>query len=214
VEEQLETLEENIEAPVERRPTARALVASDTDLPPSVAAAMGKSPPWSARVGATVHLTYLNTEGLITALSSSDAEVQVGSVRVRVRLTDIEKPKDKDGGAGTKGGERRAMGHHDDDQRGAWGAAAPPSAPVRSSPGIELSLRGKLVEDGLDELERYLEKAYAAGLPFVRIVHGKGTGRMRTAVRAALKESPYVSSFEFGNDREGGDGVTVATLSR
>jgi DNA mismatch repair protein MutS2 len=64
------------------------------------------------------------------------------------------------------------------------------------SPGLELNLRGKLVEDGLEELERYLERAYSAGLLFVRIVHGKGTGRMRDAVRNALKSSPYVASFE------------------
>ena len=63
-------------------------------------------------------------------------------------------------------------------------------SPLASSPGMEISLRGKLVEDGLDELERYLEKAYAAGLPFIRIVHGKGTGRMREAVRVALKSKP------------------------
>jgi DNA mismatch repair protein MutS2 len=77
---------------------------------------------------------------------------------------------------------------------------------------MEVNLRGKLVEDGLDELDRYLEKAYAAGLPFVRIVHGKGTGRMREAVRAALKEHPYVSSFEEADEKEGGAGVTIANL--
>ena len=79
---------------------------------------------------------------------------------------------------------------------------------------MEISLRGKLVEDGLDELEQYLEKAYAAGLPFVRIVHGKGTGRMREAVRAHLKKHPYVSSFEEAGDNEGGAGVTVAKLEK
>jgi DNA mismatch repair protein MutS2 len=77
---------------------------------------------------------------------------------------------------------------------------------------MEISLRGKLVEDGLDELERYLEKAYASGLPFVRIVHGKGTGRLREAVRAALKTSPLVSSFEEAPDNEGGAGVTIAHM--
>jgi DNA mismatch repair protein MutS2 len=46
----------------------------------------------------------------------------------------------------------------------------------------------------------------------VRIVHGKGTGRMREAVRTALKSSPYVGSFEEGGDKEGGAGVTVARL--
>ena len=83
-----------------------------------------------------------------------------------------------------------------------------------ASPGIELNLRGKLVEDGLDDLERYLEKAYSAGLLFVRIIHGKGTGKMREAVRDALKSSPYVSSFEEPKDAEGGAGVTVASIAK
>lgn len=83
-----------------------------------------------------------------------------------------------------------------------------------SSPGLELNLRGKLVDEGLDEMERYLERAYSAGLLFVRIIHGKGTGRMREAVRAALKDSPYVSSFEEPKDSEGGAGVTVAKIAK
>ena len=82
------------------------------------------------------------------------------------------------------------------------------------SPGIELNLRGKLVEDGLEELDRYLERAYSSGLLFVRIVHGKGTGRLRDAVRNALKSSPYVASFEEPKDNEGGAGVTVAKMAK
>jgi DNA mismatch repair protein MutS2 len=82
------------------------------------------------------------------------------------------------------------------------------------SPGLELNLRGKLVEEGLEELERYLERAFSAGLLFVRIVHGKGTGRMREAVRNALKQSPYVTSFEEPKDNEGGAGVTVAKIAK
>jgi DNA mismatch repair protein MutS2 len=82
------------------------------------------------------------------------------------------------------------------------------------SPGIELNLRGKLVEDGLEELDRYLERAYSSGLLFVRIVHGKGTGKLREAVRNALKESPYVASYEEPKDNEGGAGVTVAKMAK
>jgi len=82
------------------------------------------------------------------------------------------------------------------------------------SPGIELNLRGKLVEDGLEELERYLERAYSSGLLFVRIVHGKGTGKLREAVRNALKSNPYVASFEEPKDNEGGAGVTVAKMAK
>ena len=77
-----------------------------------------------------------------------------------------------------------------------------------------MNLRGKLVEDGLEELDRYLERAYSSGLLFVRIVHGKGTGRMRDAVRSALKESPYVASYEEPKESEGGAGVTVAKMAK
>ena len=51
-----------------------------------------------------------------------------------------------------------------------------------------------------------------AGLPFVRIIHGKGTGKLRQEVRSALLIHPQVASFEEGGDKEGGEGVTVAKL--
>jgi DNA mismatch repair protein MutS2 len=81
------------------------------------------------------------------------------------------------------------------------------------SPGIELDLRGQRAEDALDMLDRYLEKAYMSGLPFVRIIHGKGTGKLRQEVRAALKDHPQVASFEEGGPKEGGEGVTVVKLA-
>lgn len=80
------------------------------------------------------------------------------------------------------------------------------------SPGIELDLRGQRADEALDQLERYLDAAYLARLPYVRIIHGKGTGRLRQAVREALGPHPHVSSFEAGGVSEGGDGVTVAKL--
>ncbi|MDD2921757.1 MAG: Smr/MutS family protein, partial [Anaerolineales bacterium] len=80
------------------------------------------------------------------------------------------------------------------------------------SPGMEVDLRGLMAEDALDKLERYLEQAFLSGLPFVRIIHGKGTGRLRQAVREALRGHAYVNTFEEGGDKEGGEGVTVAKL--
>ncbi len=80
------------------------------------------------------------------------------------------------------------------------------------SPGLELDLRGPRAEDAVVDLERYLENAYLAGLPWVRIIHGKGTGKLRQAVREVLSHHPNVKSFESGGDKEGGEGVTVAKL--
>ena len=60
---------------------------------------------------------------------------------------------------------------------------------MRESPGIEFDMRGERVEEGLARLERYLDNAYMARLPFVRIIHGKGTGALRDAVRKLLRGS-------------------------
>jgi DNA mismatch repair protein MutS2 len=87
-----------------------------------------------------------------------------------------------------------------------------PSSLHAASPGMELDLRGQRAEDALEMLDRYLEKATMAGLPFVRIIHGKGTGKLRQEVRTMLKGHPQVISFEQGEPKEGGEGVTVAKL--
>jgi len=83
---------------------------------------------------------------------------------------------------------------------------------VKPSPGMEVDLRGLMAEDALDKMEKYLEQAFLSGLPFVRIIHGKGTGRLRQAVREALRGHEYVNTFEEGGSTEGGEGVTVAKM--
>lgn len=184
IEQRAQALQDQIEAPVERRATA--------------------TPPSSFALGQRVFLPTLKSEGIITALAETDAEVQIGSLRLRARLADLERPAP----AGVQSLSPPSPASPP--------SAAPPASPsgvARRSPGMEINLRGKLVEDGLADLEQYLEKAYSAGLPFVRIVHGKGTGRMREAVRLALRASPYVKSFEEAHDNEGGAGVTIAKLS-
>jgi len=98
-------------------------------------------------------------------------------------------------------------------ERGAAPAVqASPSVPKPADPGMELDLRGMIVDDMLVELDRYLDTAYLAGLPWVRIIHGKGTGRLRQVIREALKMNGEVKSFEEGGDKEGGEGVTVVHL--
>ncbi|HZU76243.1 MAG TPA: Smr/MutS family protein, partial [Dehalococcoidia bacterium] len=79
--------------------------------------------------------------------------------------------------------------------------------------GMELEVRGQHVEEALPRLEEYLQSAFLAGLPFVRIIHGKGTGTLRRVVRDALANSPFVSDIESGDPRNGGDGVTIAKLA-
>lgn len=76
----------------------------------------------------------------------------------------------------------------------------------------KLDLRGYRVEDALDSLETYLDKASLSNLSPVCIIHGHGTGALKSAVRDFLATSPYVSSFRAGEDTEGGDGVSIVDI--
>ena len=73
----------------------------------------------------------------------------------------------------------------------------------------EIDLRGMTVDEMVPVLEKYLDDAYLAGLPYARIIHGKGTGVLRRAVRDLLREHPLVASYRPGEPNEGGDGVTI-----
>ena len=77
----------------------------------------------------------------------------------------------------------------------------------------ELLLRRLTVEEALDRLDQYLYDAFMAGLPSVRIVHGKGTGKLRRAVHESLAKHPLVKSYRLGDYGEGDYGVTVAELT-
>jgi DNA mismatch repair protein MutS2 len=160
------------------------------------------------RLGDTVKLKTLNSMGVVTALTAAEAEIQVGRMRIRAKLDEIE-----------------LRGSPEPDARSAPALAPAPAAPasrkgaapsgpaLHPSPGLELDIRGQTVEDALPELERYLDAAYLAGLPWVRIIHGKGTGKLRQGVREFLRANEVVKSHESGKENEGGDGVTVVKLA-
>lgn len=75
-----------------------------------------------------------------------------------------------------------------------------------------LDLRGHRVEEALDELEAYLDKASLANLSPVYVIHGHGTGALKSAVREFISTSPYVAKFRVGENAEGGDGVSVIDI--
>ena len=193
VEEKADELEEVVEKPVERHQ-------------PDV----GQPVRRAVRLGDKVKIRSLNTQGVITSLSSEEAEVQVGMLRVRSRLAELELV------GGSPEASRQAeiqkagtlVGQESRDTRKKSFSEILPA-----SPGMELDLRGQRADEALDELDRYLDAAYLSGLPFVRIIHGKGTGKLRQVVRQALNQHPQVKSFESGAEKEGGDGVTVAKMS-
>ncbi|RPH79586.1 MAG: hypothetical protein EHM80_07490 [Nitrospiraceae bacterium] len=101
-------------------------------------------------------------------------------------------------------------------------ATRPPlsSSPRRVSSGGGLRLdeqtvvdvRGKAVDEALDDVVAALDRATLAGAPFLRIIHGHGTGKLKASLRDYLKDSPYVEAFRVGDRAEGGDGVTIVKL--
>jgi DNA mismatch repair protein MutS2 len=76
----------------------------------------------------------------------------------------------------------------------------------------EIHLRQMRAEDALQELERFLDDAMLAGVPSVRIVHGKGEGILRKITQDYLRRSGHISSFSDAAPAEGGSGVTIATF--
>lgn len=184
IEAEMEKMEAKAEAPVERRQTAESRQ--------------------SFALGEKVTVGTLNAEGVVTALSESDAEVQIGTIRVRAKMSDLIRRQTPDDGS-----TRGALPQREKNRKPLSAVHRPSS----SSPGMEVDLRGLMSEDALDKMERYLEQAYLSGLPWVRIIHGKGTGKLRQAVRDALKGHVYVRSFEEGGPTEGGEGVTVVKLN-
>ena len=76
----------------------------------------------------------------------------------------------------------------------------------------EINLRGMLVKEALDVTDKYLDDAYLAGLPTVRILHGKGTGALRKAIHTELSDNPRVTNYQLAPLSQGGEGVTIVTF--
>jgi DNA mismatch repair protein MutS2 len=146
-------------------------------------------------VGNPVYLRSLGKRGLVLSLIGDDVEVQIGNVRVRAQRADLEYLPPEDSSLVEQKLESTVRTPKD-----------------VASPGFELDLRGQQVDEALENLGFYLDKAFLAGLPWARIIHGMGTGRLRGAVRKALHKHPQIKSFEPGKENEGGDGVTVVSF--
>jgi len=84
----------------------------------------------------------------------------------------------------------------------------------KPKPSNELHLRHLTLDEALPMLDKYLDDAFMAGLYQVRIIHGKGTGTLRQAVRKKLDEHPLVDSYRPAGYGEGGAGVTIVELSQ
>ena len=146
-------------------------------------------------IGDRVRVLSLNLEGTVSTLPNpkGDLFVQMGILRSQVNINDLEyigEAENLQKGMTTGGGKLRMS----------------KSAAVST----EINLIGMTVDEAIAHLDKYLDDAYLAHVPNVRIVHGKGTGALRTAVHQYLKRCKHVKSFRLGTFGEGDAGVTIA----
>jgi DNA mismatch repair protein MutS2 len=150
--------------------------------------------------------------------------LQAGDLRVVVDIEDLEPPTAGEVAVDRGTGDPRT-GRRGDFGAGGRAAATGRPAPVRSGASsarsadrapvgvaATLDLRGARVDEAMETLDRYIDRASVAGAGRVTIIHGHGTGAMRDAVRAVLANHPMVKDWRPGERGEGGDGATIVTV--
>lgn len=152
--------------------------------------------PKKLRIGDSVKVLSMNLTGTVHSLPNAkgDLFVQMGILRSQVNIKDLVLIEDA-----APGSKKYA-------KTGAGKLKMSKSASVST----EINLIGKTVDEAIALLDKYLDDAYLAHLPSVRIVHGKGTGALRSAVQSHLKRQSYIKSFYLGEFGEGDAGVTIA----
>jgi DNA mismatch repair protein MutS2 len=155
------------------------------------------------QIGDTVRVLSFGRNAELVGLSAdrTEAEVQMGALRLRVSVENIERLSKRKAAATGRANERERPN------------IVLPKLEDRPSVEAQLDLRGWRVEDALEELDTYLNNAVMYDMASVRIVHGKGTGALRAAIREQLVHHPLVKAFTSAPPQEGGDGVTVIKLS-
>ncbi|MFM2308252.1 MAG: hypothetical protein RLY87_372, partial [Chloroflexota bacterium] len=145
------------------------------------------------QVGDAVFVASINLTGDVVSIDEGDdsAEVQVGGFRLTVPIREL------------RPGKAKAEPNN---------TPRPTSIPATPSVALEIDVRGLRAIDACERVDRYIDDAYRAGLPYVRIIHGKGLGALRQALRDQLNQHRQVKSMT-GGGASGGEGVTVVHLN-
>jgi len=148
-------------------------------------------------VGDTVELLKLGTKANVIAVNKDGTyQLQAGVLKLNVKADEIyllenENPYKQKGGRPAHSGREMKM----------------------SAMSTEIDLRGMDSVEAICVLDRYLDEAMRSNLQSVRIIHGKGTGTLRTAVQQSLRKNKFIKKFRLGVYGEGEDGVTIAEFS-
>ena len=155
--------------------------------------------PRELKIGDTVLLVDIGKMATVTALADKKGEFEVtaGILKMRTPLSNLRLQEDGAKGSAKSKTEPRKQEH-----------VFTPSGGNRS----DCDLRGMTVEEGILELERYLDRAMRSGLGEITVIHGKGTGALRKGIQDYLRKCKYVKSYRLGTFGEGESGVTIVTL--
>ncbi len=185
--------------------------------PGAVATGLQNSPPYKGGVDAVSAdgvvlavgskvITSFGNIGTVERLDKDVAEVLVGGMRLREKVADLQLAEPPASAGGTDLGSKAAS----EPRAYARGSVFRPiDAPDADA---ELNLIGKTTADAEYELDRFLDEAYMASVPRVRIIHGFGTGALKNYVHHFLKNSDLVEKFEFAPSSQGGNGATIAEM--
>ena len=175
--------------------------------------------PKSLRLGDTVRVLSMNLKGSVSTLPNAkgDLYVQMGILRSLVNIKDLELVEEESitgpslSGQAKKGAGRGASpAFSKSGGRSSGGKGLNMAKAYSISP--EVNLIGMTVDEAIPVLDKYLDDAYLAHLPQVRVVHGRGTGALKAGVHRHLKKLKYVGDFRLGEFGEGDTGVTIVTF--
>lgn len=190
--------------------------------------AKGPSQPVSAKklkIGDGVKVLSMNLKGTVSSLPDSTGNlfVQMGILRSKVNIRDIELIREDDISATLGDGSSRSYGAVSgtgtskskktfSQAKGSHSGSGQIKMSKSFSVSPEVNLIGMTTDEAVPAMEKYLDDAYLAHLPSVRVVHGRGTGALKTACHKRLKQLKYVKDFRLGEFGEGGTGVTIVTF--
>ena len=166
----------------------------DKDLQIQGRKAKKKTEARDLKVGDPVRVLSMNLNGTVCTLPNAKGElyVQMGILRTQVHLSDLE-----------------LLPEEPEEEKKQKSSASKIKMTKSATVATEINLIGLHVDEAMPELDKYLDDAYLAHIPKVRIIHGRGTGALKSAVQTMLRKNKHVKSYRPGEFNEGGYGVTV-----
>lgn len=172
------------------------------------------------KIGMTVFLSNLKKEATLLTLPDKNqtmVEVQAGMLRMKVFLDELRSANQTNKNQATKIKNNFEPKANQTQYQNNINATNDLQLDLDMESAIQtrkntLDLRGVRVDEALADTEKFLDELSLENIPYVFIIHGHGTGAMKTAIRGYLKTSPYVRRFQAGGHSQGGDGVSVVEL--